>query len=225
MRQIILNTILVSLLLLVFLNTNAQSSVIESNQDYKHKIDIGFSDGLPIHFTLAWSDIIQSIPADVFGKVFIDEDKRYNRVENITRGLPLVVRVHYWNQVSNRIYVGAGLSYLGTTREKIYQNTSNPSDRFMVKNSYKFILIQGQFRFDYLQRERFRLYGKAGVGLMSIFYNREENRNHNHSQSTAFGPTFDINPIGLEFGKNIGGYLEVGVGVQGFIQGGMFFKF
>lgn len=225
MKNIILNITLTSLLSLVFFNINAQGPAIEINQDYKHKIDIGFSDGLPIHFTLAWSDIIQSIPADIYGKVFIDEDNRYNREGNITKGFPLVFRAHYWNQVSNRIYVGGGLSYLGTTREKTYQNTSNPSDQFMVKNSYKFILIQGQFRFDYLQRERFRLYGKAGVGLMSIFYNREENRDHNHSQSTAFGPTFDINPIGLEFGENIGGYLEVGVGVQGFIQGGMFFKF
>lgn len=225
MRKTILNTIIVGLLSLAFVNTYAQRPALDNNQEYKNKIDIGFSDGLPIHFTLAWGNILRNLTADVFGKVFIDEDKRYNRVENITRGLPLVVRVHYWNQVSNRIYVGAGLSYLGTTREKIYQNTSNPSDRFMVKNSYKFILIQGQFRFDYLQRERFRLYGKAGVGLMSIFYNREESRTHRKSQSTAFGPTFDINPIGLEFGKNIGGYLEVGVGVQGFIQGGMFFKF
>ncbi len=225
MRKTILNTIIVGLLSLAFVNTYAQGPALDNNQEYKNKIDIGFSDGLPIHFSIAWGNILQNLTADVFGKVFIDEDKIYNRERTVSKGFPFVVRAHYWNQVSNRIYVGAGISYLGTTLEKRYQNSSNPLDQFMVKDNYKLSFIQGQFRIDYLQKESFRLYGKAGIGLMSIFHTKEESRTHRKSQSTTFGATFDINPIGLEFGKNIGGYLEAGIGVQGFIQGGMFFKF
>lgn len=69
--------------------------------------------------------------------------------------------------------------------------------------------------FYYLSKPKFSVYGNLGV--CAILCTEGEKFNQ-------IFPTFGIYPLGLKFGKNAGGFIEVGYGHKGILNFGAFIK-
>ena len=79
------------------------------------------------------------------------------------------------------------------------------------------ISVLPEFRFNYLPREKFCLYGTAAVGVMLL-------GGDNIIESAAFN--FQLNPIGIEFGKRLYGFAELGAGLCFLgVRGGLGIRF
>jgi opacity protein-like surface antigen len=80
--------------------------------------------------------------------------------------------------------------------------------------------------YDYIRSGKFTMYGLAGIGgtLYTLSYEDHNNNSLNDSNANPY-VAFQVTPIGLRFGKNIGGFLEFGFGYRGIVNAGMFVKF
>lgn len=89
-----------------------------------------------------------------------------------------------------------------------------------------FLSTHAQMRFDYLQREWVRLYGKAAAGI-SFVSNESYSSMYNGDNYSSSFPMFSaqLSPIGIEVGKQFGGYLDAGIGTKGLFELGLYYKF
>jgi opacity protein-like surface antigen len=83
-----------------------------------------------------------------------------------------------------------------------------------------------EVEYAYIRFEIFTMYGLAGIGgtLYTLKYEDHNNSNQDDSNTNPY-VTFQVIPIGLRFGKNVGGFLEFGFGYRGIVNAGMFVKF
>ncbi|RXM38962.1 hypothetical protein BOQ62_14255 [Chryseobacterium sp. CH21] len=76
----------------------------------------------------------------------------------------------------------------------------------------------------WFNREKFRMYSgvAAGVTFNSHKYNLKDQK-ETKSTDTIFG--FNVLPIGFRYGGDFGVFLETNLGMKGFVQGGVSYKF
>ncbi len=81
-----------------------------------------------------------------------------------------------------------------------------------------FVLADAKAR--WCRHQRWNFYSRLGIGPALSTYKLDEERN------TTIGYTFQVSPIGAEVGNDkIRGYLELGVGLQGFVNVGISHRF
>lgn len=89
--------------------------------------------------------------------------------------------------------------------------------------------INGNFYYTYLQKDLFSIYSKVSLGFMLYNFNSEK-RNSDQVPSlktTIFQsyPHLQLNPLGVSIGKNrIGGFMEIGFGLKGIAELGLYVK-
>lgn len=78
--------------------------------------------------------------------------------------------------------------------------------------------------FYYLQKNRLRLYGLMGAGatFASATQNNFETDTHSRSNGTFFN--FQVTPIGVSYGKQWGGFAELGIGYRGILSFGAYYR-
>lgn len=104
------------------------------------------------------------------------------------------------------------------------------SDRDIIQKSKrkKHSMLYGTVRFDYMQRNNFRLYRKAGVGFIYYDYLEPKELNKNFldddvNEDIIFSG--QLNPIGFSYEtKKIGGYAELGIGTRELIETDIFLR-
>src|SRR5690606_34113805 len=93
----------------------------------------------------------------------------------------------------------------------------NETDRYGQRRTSLFsALATGQFI--YLNREKVQLYGELGVGITHYSGYATVGDNRNDYEGTALG--FQLNPIGVRFGKRYGGFVELGAGTKSIFTAG-----
>ena len=99
-----------------------------------------------------------------------------------------------------------------------YAIKKDGTEEIVRKGKYMTLIsVLPEFRFNYLPREKFCLYGTAAVGVMLL-------GGDNIIESTAFN--FQLNPIGIEFGKRLYGFAELGAGLCFLgVRGGLGIRF
>ncbi|MCX2681992.1 hypothetical protein OOZ15_18720 [Galbibacter sp. EGI 63066] len=169
--------------------------VVNVNAQEKNEIRVSLSDAIPLELSYGLAKSFESI-LDGEGSDF----------EIATFGM---LNLNYQRSITDRIKVGAGVSYL-----KFQDKKGNSKD-----NDLNYLAFMPQFEYTYLKSGILELYGNTSAGVVGLFY-KIENKNE-----TDFGFAYQVNPIGIRVGKKIGGFAEVGCGFKGFVNVGIDFKF
>ncbi len=103
---------------------------------------------------------------------------------------------------NKRISLGIDIGFYTSN----YAIKKDGTEEIVREGKYMTLLsILPEFRLNYLPREKFCLYGTAAVGVMLL-------GGDNIIESSTFN--FQLNPIGIEFGKRLYGFAELGAGLN-----------
>lgn len=92
--------------------------------------------------------------------------------------------------------------------------------------------IAMEVRYYYLRRGPLRIYSMAGIG--THFYQQLTSFNYNLNGTTVIldsrdertiGATYQVSPLGIRYGRRLGGFLEAGYGYKGIVNAGVALRF
>ena len=113
--------------------------------------------------------------------------------------IPIPVSVHYFYHLNKNWALGATAHYEQYGRREFYFG-------FMP-----------QAKWSWLHRKNVSLYSRVAAGAMYTYYINDDNR---------FVPDFQFSPFGIEVGRmHWRGFIDIGVGTQDFVQGGVIYRF
>jgi hypothetical protein len=78
--------------------------------------------------------------------------------------------------------------------------------------------FNGEFVINYIATKSFQMYGLLGLGFAIASYPDVDIKNIPIL-------SFHFTPLGLRFGKNIGGFCEIGYGYRGIVNAGLSVRF
>jgi opacity protein-like surface antigen len=130
---------------------------------------------------------------------------------------PVIIR--YSNNLSRNMNFGLGLSYTGIGLSD--KNTDSPAG--ITKYNVKFYTMLANVNFIYNPDNMIKLYSGAGGGMTfaSSDITTPEKTETNNTQTFAY----HLNALGIRIGKNVAGFIELGYGYNGIINGGVSLKF
>ena len=111
-----------------------------------------------------------------------------------------LIGVRYMYTLSPTISLGGALHYMGKV-------TSGAKDHFMS--------VAVECRFTYVRQNLVKIYGSIGLGTTYDFYSKGRRVDNEFS--------FNISPIGIRVGRQVGGYLELSFGCRGLVAMGVDF--
>ena len=125
------------------------------------------------------------------------------------------VGVRYMRTISPVITAGCALHYSAFIR-----NAVREADNATSKQNCNNIALSAEIRFTYLRRGILKMYGSVGLGV-SYWNIVEKNVEPQH------GPffNFNISPLGLRIGRQVGGFVELGLGYRGLVAAGFDIRF
>lgn len=147
-----------------------------------------------------FSAIFASIASEIFGEGSYDSSSFVG---------PLAVSYHRTLESNERFSYGGAFVYDGAKFKNTDNNSSFGLNAFTLAPEGKFKYLNPQ--------NKFNLYGLLGLGLTVISHN------NNESNTSKAVPHFNLQftPLGLEYGGNVKGFLELGAGYKGIISGGI----
>lgn len=126
------------------------------------------------------------------------------------------------------------LEYAYTPKEKWHFGGAfsyNYSEFDAVKNGEKlgeqtntYYTIAGEASYSFLKKESLRLYALLGAGATFGNVNRTEYTHQEKYRSQGALFNFQITPIGIRYGKDWGGFAELGFGYRGVLSFGVFYR-
>lgn len=92
------------------------------------------------------------------------------------------------------------------------------------ERSNNYYTLAGETAFSFLNKEKVRLYALVGAGAtMGVSNQKNIETGAESSDSDAFF-NFQITPIGVSFGKQFGGFAELGFGYRGLFSFGVYYR-
>jgi len=121
------------------------------------------------------------------------------------------VAVEYFHKINPVVGIGGVAAIAGCKWENsngLYKN---------AKSTY--FTVMPAVKFSWLRKNHFGMYSKLAAGL-TYQHATSDNKNDN---STNFA--FQVSALGMEFGSQVRGFVELGVGEQGIVLAGLRYKF
>jgi len=126
------------------------------------------------------------------------------------------IALEYYHHVSPVISVGAIGSVAGCTWSK--------SDDSVFKNAKTtYISVMPSVKFSWLRKAHFGMYSKLAAG--AIFINSSADKNGSKESDSAVRFMGQVSALGMEFGSQLRGFVELGFGEQGILLAGLRCKF
>ncbi|MGV0754700.1 outer membrane beta-barrel protein [Empedobacter brevis] len=120
------------------------------------------------------------------------------------------INATYRYMINNRFSVG--VSGFWSQSKVTYKDPSG-------KSTWNVFGVMANGKYNYIAKEKFQLYGNAGLGYAN--YN-----NKTDNDKSSFGSlAYQVSPIGVYYGKNIGVFCEAGFGYNGILNAGVSYKF
>lgn len=149
---------------------------------------------------------------DAFSKSF-----QVNGREFKNRTSSPVIHAGYKRWVGKNI--GIGLTFAaGTGTSQLHENNVSIGN---INRSY--MSIDGELIINYIDKDFFKVYVLLGSGILLTNQKYAPSGGSNVSSSHS-NFDFQITPIGVKLGRNIGFFGELGFGYKGVISGGLFLK-
>lgn len=181
-------------------------SFVISMQAQEHRVSAGVSFGTLSQFHRALSGIISDI---------LQDSNSIYRKETVNMG---DFRVSYLYIPEGKINFGGTFSY-NHSREKVFRK-----DILRAQQKYNYYTLAGESGIFYRKWEKTQLYGLLGVGATLVTTHvRDFSENTTKDKSEMFF-NFQVTPIGVSFGKQWGGFAEIGLGYRGILSAGLFYN-
>ncbi len=180
--------------------------VMAQNSTEKNEIRLSISDGTPYALTVG------------LGNALVGALPFVNKTISNSSGTPHI-SLGYRNHVTERLAVGGDFTYQSVSYDYEYKNSGATG-----KEKISFYTFMPVVDFTYYQNDILKVYGNLMAG--AAYYNTVNDSDGNSDQSKGnFLFSFQINPVGLQVGKQAGGFLELGAGNKGIFTLGLYAKF
>ena len=133
-------------------------------------------------------------------------------VKNVKETGPFVI---CWKYIPNeRMGYGLSASYLKGSYDEVIGSIFS-SGKTIIYNQHSAFTFAGEVDYRYIREEKFTLYSVAALGysFLKTTISNETNRDNQVD--------FQISPIGLRYGKELGVFVEFGIGFKGLILIGL----
>jgi hypothetical protein len=177
------------------------AAVSVNAQDEKHEIGVFY--GID-----SASDIVSSITS-AFAAAAGDQSSFFGPVG-----------VEYYYHVSPVVGVGGVAAFAGC---KAIDKKTNAKDL-----NEKFITVMPSVKFNWLRKKSFGMYSALSAGVMFASVSVEgeaKAADPEAKDETVTSFMFQATALGLEFGGNVRGFVEAGVGEKGLLCAGLRYKF
>jgi len=128
----------------------------------------------------------------------------------------------YRHWFTKRFSLG-GIFAFDVNSVKVY-NSADPKQKREVNRYYMTFAVEPKF--NYISKPAFQLYGYLGLGATIVTF---ANANFDDGSQAEISrvPYFNVHvtPIGARFGKEFGGFVELGYGYKGIINAGVSYRF
>lgn len=197
-----------------------QSETVHLTPTYKNNLELGISDALIIQIVDMAISGFKGFTKSLFSA------GNYKKLETTSEGIPLMFNLSYGRQLKPRLTVGGSISFMNLKYTTHYL-VENENKVYSFYNTSDYFLMSGMLKYEYIKKYFFSLYGKGALGIGVLFMNSIENAHNRMMSYEHKGMFFSFQgvPIGISVGNRIGGYLEIGIGMQGLAQAGIFYKF
>lgn len=207
----------VSLLLILFLlsiyHIQAQvqqdiSPKVESNRQGRNSIDVYYG-----YFSnQQYLGVIAGITSETFSS--FGESNEINGMN-----IPGVYGISYNRMVKKRLRLGVDYNYVGVTLH--IQDTLTMQEKY--RNHLNFHALKFNVGANYLKKNLLTLYGGVSIGVCLINFRQKNVKGKilNKGTSVIPRPAWHINLLGIEVGKEVSGFLHLGIGYNGIINLGV----
>jgi hypothetical protein len=121
----------------------------------------------------------------------------------------------YKYRVSKKVAVGACGAYNAFAFDDTVMDWPDTDPRA------KTFTFAGEANLYYLKKTNLDLYGSLGAGMFVSWQRAYDGV----SQKNYVSPTLHCTAFGMRVGKDVGGFLELGYGFKGMVNGGLSFRF
>jgi hypothetical protein len=125
-----------------------------------------------------------------------------------------IINAGYLYHTSKVFAVGGNVGY-----NRLSVNLQDKTGSLTAASANIFFAMAG-IKLNWFRYDIFGMYSKFGLGAMCINGNLMEEYG-----DTLWLPTAQITPIGMEIGRQLCGFLELGAGMQGILQAGVKYHF
>jgi len=198
----------VALIAAMNVNVNAQS-----NSELKNEVSVTYGAGY-------MSAIIDAFGAGL-GDAIVDYATDRDWANDSYSG---TFGVEYFRHLNNpKLAVGGIATYTHYGEDVI---NKNENDKVVGERSRNYFTVMPAIKYNWVNKEHFAFYSKAAAGVMVLFDEDTDKENSKYSNSDTFTTfTFQVSPVGVEFGGTVRGFVELGFGEQGIALAGLKYKF
>ena len=193
--------LMVAVALMTAMNVNAQ------NENLHHEVSLSYGVGSIAQFGDGLGEGI--------GLIF--SDKEYD--DGFILG---PITAEYFYHFNNpRLAVGGSLSYSKWDSDVL----NRKSHEKVGECNRNFFSVMPSVKYYWVNKNHFGLYSKAAAGVGILTNNSKDFETMKDKKETSAYFMFQASLIGAEFGGKVRGFVELGVGDQGFLQAGIRYKF
>lgn len=197
-------------LLMVVATIMATGIAKAQNEDLKHEIGISYGVGLSTISDGIGHGIGSGIFDSMTGHKW-DNDRRFG-----------TLAAEYFYHLDNPKVAVGGIATFAQYGEDVLRKSN---DEKIGKRTRNYISLMPSMKYYWLNKNYYGLYTKLAAGAMLLLDNQKDYTDNEKSNSSKAYFAFQVSALGFEFGAKFRGFIEVGVGEQGIVLGGLKMKF
>ncbi len=132
------------------------------------------------------------------------------------------IGAEYFYHLNNpKLAVGGIVTYAHFGEDYIQNSTGNKGG----ESSRTYMSFMPGIKYNWVNKKSFGLYSKAAVGLMLVTVSDKNYVSGKDDSSSACHITWQASLLGMEFGKKVRVFTELGLGEQGIFLAGLKYRF
>lgn len=197
-------------LLMVVATIMATGIAKAQNEDLKHEIGISYGVGLSTISDGIGHGVGSGIWDGITGHKW-DNDRRFG-----------TLAAEYFYHLDNPKVAVGGIATFAQYGEDVLRKSN---DEKIGKRTRNYFSLMPSMKYYWLNKNYYGLYTKLAAGAMLLLDNQKDYTDNEKSNSSKAYFAFQVSALGFEFGAKFRGFIEVGVGEQGIVLGGLKMKF
>ena len=158
------------------------------------------------------------VPDQMFDYIIVKDPIVQYRVSVVDRTNFPTLHISYAYALNKKFTFGVTGAYDNSTG-------SFKQDNEIVGNfRHQYLTVAAEGKYLYLNRPDFCIYGSLGLGGLVYFQNDKFPQASTFINSKSYNFNAFISPIGIRYGKQLGGFLEAGFGYKGILNAGVSYR-
>lgn len=176
----------------------------------EHQISAGMGTGTTTQILDIFTEIGTGFSSIFFGSPYVGNTSNSGEY-----------RISYAYTPKEKWHFGAAFSYRAT-KSDVFQKKENYIK--IGKRTNNYYTLAGETAFSFLNKEKVRLYALVGAGATIGTSNRKSIESGAKSSETDAFFNFQVTPFGVSYGKQFGGFAELGFGYRGLFSFGVYYR-